>query len=212
MIDISGTLIDYYIYFNRAEGFMSGTREGANTVMISQWNSNGYNDSYLQAKLSAGQSWSIPEFPTGIVRVDSIGDRAEIYIDLDAPPTASPTASPTEAPTAAPTCGLDSVFFTIEVLTDRYPSETDWTFTDTTTGSVLLEDPSLNSSTLYTQEVCGAAGHCFDFTITDSFGDGICCVYGDGYYKVYVDGEMIAQGGDFDRTETVTYCDVSIDG
>jgi len=180
---------------------MSGTREGANTVMISQWNSAGYNDSYLQAKLSAGQSWSIPEIPTATVRVDSIGDRAEISIDLNLPPTTSPTQSPNP-------CGTDSVFLMIDVLTDNWPFETDWTLTDTTTGSVLLEEPSdLDDDTLYTQEVCAPAGHCFEFKITDTYGDGICCSQGPGYYKFYTPGELIAEGGEFDYSETVTYCD-----
>merc|ERR1711971_607806 len=51
---------------------------------------------------------------------------------------------------------------------------------------------------------------CFDsgsytFTITDGFGDGICCNYGNGGYSVKVDDKEVASGGDFDSEETKTF-------
>jgi hypothetical protein len=38
---------------------------------------------------------------------------------------------------------------------------------------------------------------CYVFTIYDEYGDGICCSYGSGYYKVYYDNVLIGQGSQF---------------
>ena len=46
----------------------------------------------------------------------------------------------------------------------------------------------------------------YSFTITDSFGDGICCAYGEGAYSVTADGEVVASGGDFADSETTLFC------
>ncbi len=50
------------------------------------------------------------------------------------------------------------------------------------------------------------AGIYYDFTITDSFGDGICCTWGEGSYSVAVDGVVVASGGDFGDFETTLFC------
>ena len=47
---------------------------------------------------------------------------------------------------------------------------------------------------------------CYDLTVNDSFGDGICCAYGDGSYTLEVDGVVVATGGDFGDGETINTC------
>ena len=42
--------------------------------------------------------------------------------------------------------------------------------------------------------------------VNDSFGDGICCQYGDGSYTLEVEGIVVATGGDFGDSETVSFC------
>src|SRR5690606_3325741 len=40
----------------------------------------------------------------------------------------------------------------------------------------------------------------------DEYGDGICCNYGQGSYKLTsVEGDIIAQGGEFEGMESVTF-------
>ena len=46
----------------------------------------------------------------------------------------------------------------------------------------------------------------YNFSIFDSFGDGICCTYGDGSYSVTLDGVVVASGGDFASSETTGFC------
>jgi hypothetical protein len=50
---------------------------------------------------------------------------------------------------------------------------------------------------MYTEEMCIPKG-CYVFTMTDSYGDGICCGYGAGNYALEVDGvPLISEGGAF---------------
>merc|ERR1712174_130843 len=45
----------------------------------------------------------------------------------------------------------------------------------------------------------------YTFTITDAYGDGICCSYGNVGYKITVDGTEVVSGGDFGNSETETF-------
>merc|ERR1712072_1533002 len=47
---------------------------------------------------------------------------------------------------------------------------------------------------------------CYTFTITDTYGDGICCSYGQGYYKGMLEGSEIFSGGEFSDGETKEFC------
>merc|ERR1712188_197973 len=59
----------------------------------------------------------------------------------------------------------------------------------------------------------GKKGKCYTITITDGYGDGLCCDHGDGYYKGWLDdvemedvnGEKV-NGGTFNDKETVNFC------
>ena len=46
----------------------------------------------------------------------------------------------------------------------------------------------------------------YEFSIFDTFGDGICCAYGEGSYSVTLDGEVVASGGDFANSEVSSFC------
>merc|ERR1712176_1264769 len=51
---------------------------------------------------------------------------------------------------------------------------------------------------------CFSSGS-YTFTITDAYGDGICCSYGNGGYSVRVDDKEVASGGQFGSSETKTF-------
>jgi len=96
---------DYFLNFNRKFSFNSGTKEGANQVMITKQagEGNNYSPSILLAKLSAGGSWtSDPVFigESVTVTVNSIGTRANIKICVGTCPTT--TDSPSKSPSALP--------------------------------------------------------------------------------------------------------------
>jgi len=86
----------------------------------------------------------------------------------------------------------------VELLTDGYPGETSWEVI--MDGEVVMSGGSYSESgALFLDTLCFASAEepCIQFEIFDSFGDGICCGYGDGYYNVTLDGQLMANGGDF---------------
>merc|ERR1711862_50140 len=50
----------------------------------------------------------------------------------------------------------------------------------------------------------------YEFTITDNYGDGICCNYGSGSYKVTYNGAVVAEGGQFGQSETKEFGEVIV--
>lgn len=49
-----------------------------------------------------------------------------------------------------------------------------------------------------------AAGS-YTFTISDVYGDGICCQYGNGSYSLTADSTTLASGGSFGSSENTTF-------
>ena len=95
----------------------------------------------------------------------------------------------------------------VEILTDNYPGEITWTLTGTE-GLLLSGGPYGSTGTSYADTVCidnADAYPCLQFVINDSYGDGICCGYGQGSYTIYLDGESVATGGDYDQQDLVQF-------
>merc|ERR1712045_177142 len=115
--------------------------------------------------------------------IDANGNGPQI---VTFPFVASPTMSPT------PCQGSD---FTVELRTDNYAYETSWTVEDSA-GDVVMENDFLEDAQLYQTTACLSPG-VYTFQINDSYGDGICCGYGQGYYTLTLDGVEIASGGNF---------------
>merc|ERR1712083_960967 len=61
-----------------------------------------------------------------------------------------------------------------------------------------------DKNTLYTKSGCLEPDE-YTFTITDAYGDGICCSYGSGGYVIKVDGTEVVSGGEFGDSETETF-------
>lgn len=110
----TGNDIDYFINFNRQRDFNSGTVEAGNQVTITEADNNGegYSNSLLLAKLSAGQSSEIGDF---IVTVDAINtntDTADITIGLKSmAPSMAPSQSLEPTSTSMPTSDSDTNLF-----------------------------------------------------------------------------------------------------
>ena len=78
---------------------------------------------------------------------------------------------------------------------DAYPAETSWTLRDLY-GNLIASGGSVGDT------VCVTTGSCLIFRIQDTYGDGICCSFGNGFYAVYVNGAVQAAGGQFTYSET----------
>jgi len=93
---------------------------------------------------------------------------------------------------------------TVEVLTDNYPGETTWTVTDNAGVLKGSGGPYASPGTLYTAEVC-VEDENVSFHISDSYGDGICCGYGEGSYKVSVGSRQMQAVGQFAFGEATSF-------
>ena len=103
---------------------------------------------------------------------------------------------------------FNSVVFRLQ--RDDYGSETSWNLKNSS-GTILFSGgPYTDQPTggaLITQNWNLASNNCYTFTINDSFGDGICCEYGPGFYDIKsLDGNtIIASGGNFSATESKSF-------
>lgn len=92
----------------------------------------------------------------------------------------------------------------LTLVTDNYASETSWTLKKD--GSTVATNGSLSNNNTYNISFDYGAG-AYEFTINDSYGDGICCGYGNGSYTI-TDGNSntIASGGAFGSSATDNFC------
>lgn len=107
-------------------------------------------------------------------------------------------------------CLPGQVVFKIVIVPDNFPAETSWDVKDSA-GNVIASGTSQSDS------ICVNPGSCYRFTIYDSFGDGMCCNYGNGSYTLLLDGTVIRLGGSFTHNETTSFgcpsgfsCDLAI--
>lgn len=86
----------------------------------------------------------------------------------------------------------------LELKTDNYGSETDWELVQN--GVIVAQDPpgAYANNQVYTYTWNLPDLTCFVFKIYDAYGDGICCDFGNGYYKLLANGIPVIQGGAFD--------------
>ncbi|MCF8345070.1 MAG: Omp28-related outer membrane protein, partial [Bacteroidales bacterium] len=102
----------------------------------------------------------------------------------------------------------------LELKTDNYGEETSWELVDSE-GNVIYSGGNYASNTIYNETFELTDQFCYDFIIYDTYGDGICCSYGQGYYELSdSEDNVFADGGDFDTQETVPfgiYSNVGID-
>ncbi|WP_025743800.1 fibronectin type III domain-containing protein [Aquimarina pacifica] len=88
---------------------------------------------------------------------------------------------------------------------DNYPEETSWTITNNeqivASGGTYPNQP--DGSTVVITE-CLDPG-IYTFTLYDSYGDGICCGYGNGSYTLSSNGTTLISGGVFGSSESTTF-------
>ncbi|OAB80177.1 M4 family metallopeptidase [Cochleicola gelatinilyticus] len=96
----------------------------------------------------------------------------------------------------------------LSITFDNYPEETAWTLKNgagTTIESGSYSSANADGSTV-TATFSGLADDDYTFTITDAYGDGICCSYGNGSYTLSTDSVTIVSGGNFGSSEATQFC------
>ena len=116
-------------------------------------------------------------------------------------PTMKPTRKPTKTftikPTRIPTISIAptnavSYSLTVSVMTDKYPLETSIVVEDKTSLEKIgnfLPESFTSPYSLYSVSMNPDMSHCYWVSVIDSYGDGMCCKYGSGWYKVYWNGK-----------------------
>ncbi|MDD2985851.1 Omp28-related outer membrane protein [Flavobacterium sp.] len=99
----------------------------------------------------------------------------------------------------------------IKISLDQYGSETSWNLKNSA-GAIVAQNPTYTDA--------GGAGtypqadvnltlpnDCYSFTISDAYGDGMCCSYGNGNYQVLADGVLLPgmTGGSYGTGETKNF-------
>jgi len=117
-------------------------------------------------------------------------------------------------------CGDNEVSLRIDLRPDRFPDEISIVLTELSSGVqdtiVAFGSIAVNHTAPIMQiDRCLPANHCYIFAIYDSYGDGICCDEGEGWYTVTYNGEIVKEGGKFKRSDNVHFgegCLIALDG
>ena len=106
-----------------------------------------------------------------------------------------------------PACPCFGSALTLSITLDNYPTETSWRFTNSSGSTVASGGPysSGQRNTTVVENINLSAGN-YTFTILDSYGDGICCAYGNGSYTLSDGAGTIASGGAFGSSESKAFC------
>ncbi|MBI3482217.1 MAG: fibronectin type III domain-containing protein [Bacteroidetes bacterium] len=97
---------------------------------------------------------------------------------------------------------------TLTLTFDNYPTETSWNIKNSGGTTVASGGPytSAQKATTITSTNCLVAA-CYTFTILDSYGDGICCAYGNGSYTLKdASGTVLGSGGTFTTSSSNSFC------
>lgn len=108
---------------------------------------------------------------------------------------------------SCPPVGCNGTEVTLSITLDNYPEETSWTITNDA-GATVASGGTYGSSpdgSTITETIC-LVDDCYTFTINDSYGDGICCAYGNGSYTLTNGGTVLASGGSFASSEATDFC------
>lgn len=95
----------------------------------------------------------------------------------------------------------------LDLTTDDFGNETSWAVIEPETQDTLYKGgPYLNNQTL-SETFCLDEG-AYDFVISDSRGDGICCTYGQGSYMLtnLITQNVLQEGGEFTFAESTALC------
>ena len=182
-------------YVNLTSATLELRDPNGNLVHTQQWQGNlspfGHTVATINYLITTPGTWTAKVIlPNGVTDTRPNGDEEDIVV-------------------IAPLTNIHTEL-TVTIITDRYGSETTWSIGD---GSVTYmnggpyNDLSANGTTPQTPVVGTIPPNtCVTFTIEDSYGDGICCGWGNGSYTVTdALGNIVSQGGAFGSLEEIKF-------
>lgn len=99
-------------------------------------------------------------------------------------------------------------FVELTITFDNYPAETTWNIKNSSGTTVHSGGPYGPGQAGQTIQLTLNlnSDDCYTFAIFDSYGDGICCGFGQGSYTLSTDdGTIIVQGGDFELSDITNF-------
>jgi hypothetical protein len=112
------------------------------------------------------------------------------------------TDAPTKAPVDLPPTDDGCVDGTMSVTLDNYASETSWKVIETASSTTMGQHAGSSGTTPLT---CLKIDMYYHFAISDTWGDGMCCSYGEGSYDLQVNGLTVKAGGEFSAAEEAMF-------
>lgn len=92
----------------------------------------------------------------------------------------------------------------VAIVFDRYASDISWKI-ERENGQVVVSGSGYqNSAPDVSENVCLEDG-IYTFIISDSYGDGLCCSYGQGSYTVSLNGTALVSGSSFTSSESKSF-------
>lgn len=125
-------------------------------------------------------------------------------------PNLSTDQNPGNDAMASPFTAIQGNYMTLTVTIDQYGSETTWRVLDGGGVPVATGGPYVDlggpGTQVYVENFCLPNG-CYDLEFNDSYGDGMCCAYGNGGYTLEDDfANVLVTGGTFTNQEVTNFC------
>jgi len=96
-----------------------------------------------------------------------------------------------------PIAPMPGMQVTVSIKTDNKPEETTWTVKDIAGNTIASGGPYVDKLHVYTVPVQLSYSTCYEFTLLDSGGDGLCCNNGYGFYELKNGSVIVCQGHAF---------------
>eukprot|EP00591_Stephanopyxis_turris_P010243 CAMPEP_0195517226 /NCGR_PEP_ID=MMETSP0794_2-20130614/10247_1 /TAXON_ID=515487 /ORGANISM="Stephanopyxis turris, Strain CCMP 815" /LENGTH=572 /DNA_ID=CAMNT_0040645999 /DNA_START=23 /DNA_END=1738 /DNA_ORIENTATION=- len=118
-------------------------------------------------------------------------------------------------PSPTPPFSCDDLFVNVIIATDYYGGETSWTLKTASGQMIMVGNRNDHPGAFEKYEFQSVCLSCdigeVEFTIYDLFSDGLCCAYGEGFYELAVNENVVNSGGEFGYSETTSFflCDPS---
>lgn len=169
----------------KARLFANGYQGYSNPALLNQWQEISY-----QYTASSNTTISVG---LRFYDVNGFDGNETVYVD-----SFTPTATVTPPPSGCADNTVDLI-----LTTDNYGEETSWKITNHQNITV-ASGSSYTGNTTYNEQACLIDGD-YTFSIFDSYGDGICCSFGNGSYTLNQGQTAIANGASFEHSQATPF-------
>lgn len=109
-------------------------------------------------------------------------------------------------------CSEDSSRFHLQIIPDTFPKDLSWGLFDRNGNRLRFEDFSVSNEVIskgqnITRQLCLKKSEIVSFFITDRYGDGLCCSWGEGSFEIYYDDKKISDSSEFTSVRSLCITD-----